>query len=116
MVIPFFKPAAGTASTSWSCVSVVCMSDRILPKQLQEQRTEVIARTVVIGGLVNLGLAATKVGAGVLWQSQALVADGIHSLSDLLSDVLVWYVGRRVAQAPDLEHPYGHGRYRLGRQ
>jgi len=87
------------------------MSDRILPEQLQEQRAEVIARTAVIGGLVNLGLAATKVGAGVLWHSQALVADGIHSLSDLLSDVLVWYVGRRAAQAPDLEHPYGHGRY-----
>lgn len=66
----------------------------------------------MIGGLVNLGLvAATKVGAGVLWHSQALVAAGIHSLSDLLSDVLVWYVGRRAAQAPDLEHPYGHGRY-----
>lgn len=57
------------------------MSDRILPEQLQEQRAGVIARTAVIGGLINPGLAATKVGAGVLWHSQALVADGIHSLS-----------------------------------
>ncbi len=98
-------------SISWLCASVVRMSDRILPEQLPKQRAEVIARTAVIGGLVNLGLSATKVGAGILWHSQALVADGIHSFSDLLSDALVWYVGRHAAQAPDLEHPYGHGRY-----
>jgi len=65
----------------------------------------------VVGGLVNLGLSVVKVGAGVLWHSQALIADGIHSLSDLLSDGLVWYAGRHAAQGPDLEHPYGHGRY-----
>ena len=65
----------------------------------------------MVGGLVNLGLSVVKVGAGVLWHSQALIADGIHSLSDLLSDGLVWYAGRHAAQGPDLEHPYGHGRY-----
>ncbi|WP_243448416.1 cation diffusion facilitator family transporter [Candidatus Thiosymbion oneisti] len=77
----------------------------------QGQRAEAVAKTAVVGGLVNLGLAVIKVGAGVLWHSQALVADGIHSLSDLLSDVLVWYAGRHAARAPDQEHPYGHGRY-----
>lgn len=79
--------------------------------QLQRQRTEAIAETAVVGGLVDLGLSVVKVGAGVLWHSQALVADGVHSLSDLLSDGLVWYAGRHAAQGPDLEHPYGHGRY-----
>jgi len=65
----------------------------------------------VVGGLIDLGLSVLKVGAGMLWHSQALVADGIHSLSDLLSDGLVWYAGRHAARAPDQEHPYGHGRY-----
>jgi len=86
-----------------------------LPEQLQGQRqgqrAAAIAKTAVVGGLVNLGLSVVKVGAGVLWHSQALIADGIHSLSDLLSDGLVWYAGRHAAQGPDLEHPYGHGRY-----
>lgn len=79
--------------------------------QLQRQRTEAIAKTAVVGGLVDLGLSVVKVGAGVLWHSQALIADGVHSLSDLLSDGLVWYAGRHAARAPDREHPYGHGRY-----
>lgn len=87
------------------------MSSGTLPERLQERRAEAISRTAVIGGLVDLGLSVVKVGAGVLWHSQALIADGIHSLSDLLSDGLVWYAGRHAAQAPDLEHPYGHGRY-----
>ena len=79
--------------------------------QLQRQRTEAITKTAVVGGLIDLGLSVVKVGAGVLWHSQALIADGVHSLSDLLSDGLVWYAGRHAAQGPDLEHPYGHGRY-----
>lgn len=80
-------------------------------EQLPGQRAGAIVKTAVVGGLVNLGLSVLKVGAGVLWHSQALVADGIHSLSDLLSDVLVWYAGCHAARTPDQEHPYGHGRY-----
>lgn len=79
--------------------------------QLLQARAEAISRTAVVGGIVNLILSLIKVVAGVLWHSQALVADGIHSFSDLLSDVLVWFAGRQSTQAPDREHPYGHGRY-----
>ena len=86
-------------------------SNRILREDLQKQRVEAISRTAVVGGLVNLVLAIIKIGAGMSWRSQALVADGIHSLSDLLSDALVWWAGRHAAQAPDPEHPYGYGRY-----
>jgi cation diffusion facilitator family transporter len=78
---------------------------------LLEQRAKAISRTAVIGGVANLFLSVVKVLAGVVWQSQALVADGIHSFSDLLSDVLVWFAGRHATQAPDEEHPYGHGRF-----
>jgi len=79
--------------------------------ELREQRAQAISRTAIVGGVVNLALSILKVISGVIWNSQALVADGIHSLSDLFSDVLVWLAGRHATQAPDQEHPYGHGRY-----
>jgi cation diffusion facilitator family transporter len=82
-----------------------------LDEQLLKKRAEAISRTAIIGGVANLFLSLIKVGAGMLWHSQALVADGIHSFSDLLSDILVWFAGRHATQAPDQEHPYGHGRY-----
>ena len=66
---------------------------------------------VTLGGsLVNLLLVGIKLAAGVLGGSAALVADAIHSLSDLASDLVV-LVGYRVGRLPeDEDHPYGHGK------
>lgn len=69
-----------------------------------------IKRVTLGGALVNLVLAGAKMMVGVLGQSQALVADGIHSLSDLASDVLVFFASKHGRRAPDLDHPYGHAR------
>jgi cation diffusion facilitator family transporter len=80
-------------------------------QDLREARATAISRTAVVGGVVNLVLSLIKIWGGVLWTSQALVADGVHSLSDLASDVLVWLAGRHATQAPDADHPYGHARY-----
>lgn len=79
--------------------------------ELRQARKQAISRTAVVSGVVNVVLSAAKVAAGMVWSSQALIADGLHSLSDLLSDVLVWFAGRHATQAPDRDHPYGHGRY-----
>ncbi|HHC72513.1 MAG TPA: cation transporter [Thiotrichales bacterium] len=68
-------------------------------------------RVTLIGAVLNLVLAAMKILFGWLTQSQALIADGVHSLSDLLSDGLVWFASSHAAQDPDQEHPYGHGRF-----
>lgn len=68
-------------------------------------------RVAVVSGLVNLFLSIAQVIVGTIANSAALVADGIHSASDLLSDVLVWFAARHAAQAPDEDHPYGHGRF-----
>jgi len=79
-----------------------------------DQRTErgrATRRVAVVSGLVNLALSIAQVVIGLLANSAALVADGIHSASDLLSDVLVWFAARHAAQAPDADHPYGHGRF-----
>jgi cation diffusion facilitator family transporter len=77
----------------------------------RERRLGAITRTSLVGALVNLVLSLLKIGAGVFGQSYALIVDGIHSLSDLLSDLLVWLAGRQATQAPDQEHPYGHARF-----
>lgn len=63
---------------------------------------------VGIGG--NIFLALVKFAAGILGRSAAMVADGVHSLSDILSSAIV-LAGMKVAQkSPDREHPYGHGK------
>lgn len=77
----------------------------------REQRLRAVTRTSIVGAVTNVLLSAVKIGAGILGQSYALIVDGIHSLSDVLSDALVWVAGRQASQAPDQEHPYGHARF-----
>jgi len=67
-------------------------------------------RVTLVGCAVNLVLAAAKIVGGLLGQSQGLVADGVHSLSDLVSDAVVLMAAREAARDPDADHPYGHGR------
>jgi len=68
-------------------------------------------RTVtLVGALVNGVLIVIKFGAGILGQSQALIADAVHSLSDLVTDLIV-FVGLRMGRkAPDEKHHFGHAR------
>ena len=81
---------------------------------VHEQRTErgrETRKVALVSGVVNLLLSLAQIIVGLLANSAALVADGIHSASDLLSDVLVWFAARHAAMAPDEDHPYGHGRF-----
>jgi cation diffusion facilitator family transporter len=67
-------------------------------------------RATLIGLAVNVLLALTKLIAGILGNSKALVADAIESFGDLLSSLIVWR-GLVVAATPaDEDHPYGHGK------
>ena len=59
---------------------------------------------------MNLALTVGKIAGGLLAHSQALVADGIHSLSDLVTDVFVLFAAQYAHAEADLEHPYGHER------
>ena len=64
----------------------------------------------LVGALVNVLLILLKFFAGIFGNSQALIADAVHSLSDLFTDAIV-LLGLRVGRkAPDEEHPFGHGR------
>jgi cation diffusion facilitator family transporter len=67
-------------------------------------------RVTWIGLFINLGLISFKIMAGILGQSEALIADAMHSVSDFVSDTLV-LVGLKISERPiDDTHPYGHGR------
>lgn len=68
-------------------------------------------RSTWISVAVNLVLTLAQVVVGLFAASQALVADGIHSLSDLLSDFVVLLAIQYSRKAPDADHPYGHQRY-----
>src|SRR5690625_5644291 len=67
-------------------------------------------RVTLVGAVLNLLLAGAKVIVGIIGNSQALVVDGIHSISDLLSDALVLFTNHTGSKAADTEHPYGHAR------
>lgn len=69
-----------------------------------------IRRLTLIGGVLDLFLGFVKVLVGYIGNSQALIADGIHSLSDLITDILVLVATKHSAQAADEGHPYGHDR------
>ena len=63
-----------------------------------------------VGMLVNLALFVIKITAGWFGRSQALIADGVHSLSDLLSDVVVLLGLKWGRKEEDESHPFGHAR------
>ena len=76
-----------------------------------EQRKQETNRITLWGVAVNLVLAIIKTLGGIFGQSQALLADGIHSLSDLASDAMVLIAAKHAGEDADEDHPYGHGRY-----
>jgi cation diffusion facilitator family transporter len=67
-------------------------------------------KAIIIGAVANLLLAALKFVGGILGNSVALVADAIHSLSDLVTDVIVLFTHHIGKMPQDKDHPYGHGR------
>jgi len=69
-----------------------------------------IRKVTLIGSVIDLLLGVTKIVVGWTAHSEALVADGIHSLSDLATDFIVLYAAKHSHRDADEDHPYGHGR------
>ena len=68
-------------------------------------------KVTLVGALLDLLLGVLKITIGLFSNSYALITDGIHSLSDLVTDAFVLIITRISREAPDAEHPYGHGRF-----
>lgn len=76
-----------------------------------QQRQKAIYRATAIGTAVNIVLSALKFAAGIIGHSSAMIADAVHSLSDLVSDAVVLIFVRIAGKPADQDHPYGHGKY-----
>jgi len=76
-----------------------------------EERARAASRSTWVSVVVNVVLSSAQIAAGVWAHSQGLIADGIHSLSDLLSDFVVLIARRQSNKAADIDHPYGHQRF-----
>ena len=81
---------------------------------MDNNKQAIVARQIksitYLGMAVNIALSVVKVAIGLSAASLALVADGIHSLSDVATDVAVLLGLRLGSKEPDQSHPYGHGR------
>src|SRR4051812_15196564 len=78
---------------------------------MHEQARYQSAKTITLmGALLNIGLSISKVLFGYLGHSKSLVADGIHSFFDLLTDALVLIASKYGSLKADSNHPYGHRR------
>ena len=75
------------------------------------ERTAAATRSTWVSVGVNLVLSTLQIVVGVLAKSQALIADGIHSLSDLVADGVVLLANHHSQKDADEDHPYGHQRF-----
>jgi cation diffusion facilitator family transporter len=75
------------------------------------ERAAAASRSTWVSVGVNLVLSFTQIAVGMLSRSQGLVADGVHSLSDLIADFVVLFASHQGKKDADVEHPYGHQRF-----
>ncbi len=77
---------------------------------MEDTRLKALTDVTLVGAAVDLVLGVLKIFLGVVENSQALVADGIHSISDLVTDGMVLVAVRQGNKIADEDHPYGHAR------
>lgn len=81
------------------------------PASKAAEREQAAKRSTWVSVGVNLLLATLQISAGLFSHAQSLVADGLHSLSDLVADFVVLWANRLSQKAADTDHPYGHQRF-----
>ena len=77
---------------------------------MQHDRYWQAKKVTLLGALINAILGSIKLIGGSIFHSHALVADGIHSFSDLITDIMVLFASKYGSQDADDSHPYGHQR------
>ena len=81
------------------------------PEDISAEKQSAAKKSTLVSVAVNLALTVSQVFAGLLSGSQGLVADGIHSLTDLVADFVVLFANHHSAKDADEDHHYGHQRY-----
>ena len=74
------------------------------------QRYKKAKQITIIGGITNILLGLTKIIGGAISHSHALIADGVHSFADVITDIMVVFASKYGSQDADAAHPYGHQR------
>ncbi len=77
----------------------------------KKQRVGEASHVTAVGFAANISLTAFKIFAGITGKSSAMVADGVHSLSDLATDIVVFISVRIAGRDKDKTHRYGHGKF-----
>jgi cation diffusion facilitator family transporter len=80
-------------------------------QEIRDERYFAARRATILSVVINVLLSVGKIAAGMLGNSAAMLADGIHSASDLVTDGVVLVAMRIARQGADEDHPYGHGKY-----
>lgn len=75
------------------------------------ERAAAAKKSTMVSVVVNVFMSTLQIVVGVFAHSQALIADGIHSLSDLVSDFVVLFANYHSQKDADEDHPYGHHRF-----
>ncbi|CAB3770899.1 cation diffusion facilitator family transporter [Paraburkholderia solisilvae] len=75
------------------------------------EKHQVARKSTFVSIVLNVVLMSAQITIGVFAHSQALIADGVHSLADLVSDFVVLIANRHSGAEPDADHNYGHSRY-----
>lgn len=75
------------------------------------EQAKIAQKVTWVGMILDLALGFAKITVGILFYSYSLVTDGIHSLSDVLTDIFVLIITRISSHGPDADHPYGHARF-----
>ena len=75
------------------------------------ERAAAASRSTWVSVGINLVLTTVQILVGIFAKSQGLIADGIHSLSDLVADFVVLFAGHHAKKDADEDHPYGHQRF-----
>ena len=83
----------------------------LIVSTMKSDREKRATRVTLYGAAINIILVIFKLIAGILGQSAAMIADGIHSLSDLLTDAVVIIFMKLSSRPQDEDHDYGHGKY-----
>jgi cation diffusion facilitator family transporter len=81
------------------------------PEHTPAERAAAASRSTWVSVGINVVLTIVQILVGIFAKSQGLIADGIHSLSDLVADFVVLFAGHHAKKDADEDHPYGHQRF-----
>lgn len=98
------RHATGQAAATPAASSPVTADDT------RDDRYREIRKVTLVGSVLDLLLGVVKLVVGTTANSQSLIADGVHSLSDLVTDMFVLWAAKHAHREPDQDHPYGHAR------